>query len=156
LAPSLARFLLTPSHFHYPMGLTAWHMLFGSVISFFLCRVFHVSPQACLRRIASIHNARDVGSADAQHGYLHVHSMCGSWCAPSLPSAIRIAWALLAVGAMFALSLFLTNSAYMHLTVAYNTMLNAMLPERNHTGVEACALRCPSVPYTRRRSARDF
>jgi hypothetical protein len=32
---------------------------------------------------------------------------------------------------MFALSLFLTNSAYMHLTVAYNTMLNAMLPERS-------------------------
>ena len=55
--------------------------------------------------------------------------MCGSWCAPSLPSAIRIAWALLAVGAMFALSLFLVNSAYMHLTVAYKTMLSAMLPE---------------------------
>ena len=30
---------------------------------------------------------------------------------------------------MFALSLFLVNSAYMHLTVAYKTMLSAMLPE---------------------------
>ena len=78
--------------------------------------------------------------------------MCGSWCAPSLPSAIRIAWALLAVGAMFALSLFLTNSAYMHLTVAYNTMLNAMLPERSL----ASKLALYDVPYTRRRSACDF
>jgi hypothetical protein len=58
------------------------------------------------------------------------------------PSIIRIALALLAVGAMFALSLFLVNSAYMHLTVAYKTMLSAMLPEMS-PGVEACALRCP-------------
>ncbi len=45
VAVALFRFLLTPSHFHYPMGLTAWHMLFGSVISFFLCRVFKVRRQ---------------------------------------------------------------------------------------------------------------
>jgi drug/metabolite transporter (DMT)-like permease len=83
--------ILTPGHFHYPMGLTSMHMSFGAVICFFLCRVFKVVPTLDM---------------DAQ-----TYLKC-----------------VVPVGAMFALSLTLTNSAYMHLSVAYNTMLNAMLP----------------------------
>ena len=49
-------------------------------------------------------------------------------CRPRWPGSVRVG-CLGAVGAMFALSLFLVNSAYMHLTVAYKTMLSAMLPE---------------------------
>ena len=88
VAVALFRFLLTPSHFHYPMGLTAWHMLFGSVISFFLCRVFKVrrqhEPEATsLARIRRRVHARkyDAGCTDVEHGRLYVPSMRCPRCA---------------------------------------------------------------------------
>ncbi|KAK8691390.1 hypothetical protein V6N13_074901 [Hibiscus sabdariffa] len=117
-------------NFPYPLGLTLLHMLFSSVLCFLLTKGFKVLKVEEGMTLEITHAIQLTPilfyhwkiSNERQLLQFYVSEDAGKWRTKIYTTSV------VPIGAMFAMTLWLGNTAYLYISVAFAQMLKAIMP----------------------------